>query len=252
MTTLEVELSVQDPAGVTTAAHLHPDRIELCAALDLGGLTPSAALIDAAVAAREAGGPEVHVLIRPRAGHFHYSKAELDVILADCRDAVARGADGVVVGAATADGQQLDLRAIEAMVAAAGGRQVTVHRVLDTVADPVASAGELRGLGVTRLLTSGGAATAVEALEVLRAMVEVCGQEIAVMAGSGVRAETVPDIAATGVRAVHASAGTRQAPAGASLALGSTDDGSYATTDVDLARRFIAAARALTSADAHR
>ncbi len=250
MTALEVELSVQDPAGVAAAAQLRPDRIELCTALDLGGLTPSAALIDAAVATRAAGGPEVHVLVRPRAGHFHYGQGELDVILADCRDAVGRGADGVVVGAATADGTGLDLPAIEAMITAAGGAQVTVHRVIDTMPDPAGAARELRGLGVTRILTSGGAPAAIEALDVLRSMVLACGDEIAVMAGSGVRPETVPALAQTGVAAVHGSASRRLLPANAALALGSTDDGSYATTDPDLARRFIAAARSARPAPA--
>lgn len=134
---LTAELVVQEPAALAIAHRVAPDRIELCTGLALGGLTPSIGLLDAAVAVRAAGGPAVHVLIRPRTGTFVHDADEIDVMVRDVREAVARGADGVVVGAArrrdtdTGPGTALDLAAIGAMHEAAGGAEVTVHRVVD-------------------------------------------------------------------------------------------------------------------------
>src|SRR5699024_11291365 len=97
---VQVELAVHDIAGIQLAAHLGPDRIELCTGLALGGLTPSAALVEQAVAEREHGGPRVRVLIRPRTGGFCYDTDEITLMRSDIARAVAEGGDSVVIGAA--------------------------------------------------------------------------------------------------------------------------------------------------------
>src|SRR5699024_1581586 len=148
---VQVELAVHDLVGIQLAAHLGPDRIELCTGLALGGLTPSAALVEAAVAEREHGGPRVHVLIRPRTGGFCYDTDEITLMRSDIARAVARGADGVVIGAARIDehgGTHLDLTTIAELAASAAPARVALHRVIDTVSDPVTAVRELHGTGV--------------------------------------------------------------------------------------------------------
>ncbi|SDE09672.1 copper homeostasis protein [Auraticoccus monumenti] len=245
--TLALELAVHDPRGIAVASRVGPTRIELCTALALGGLTPSTGLVDAAVAARGAGGPAVHVLIRPRSGGFDYDQHERAVLLADCRAAAAHGADGVVVGLTRTgpDGApELDLDGVAEVVAAVPGLEVTVHRVLDTLRSPAEAVAALRGTGVRRVLTSGGAPRAVDGLATLRDVVAAAGGEIEVMAGGGVRPEFVAALSAVGVHAVHASA-SRDGADVLDLGLGSSPESTrHATTDEDLARHLMAAVRA--------
>jgi copper homeostasis protein len=237
---IAVEIAVQDVAGVRIALAEGADRVELCTALGMGGLTPSAALIAAAVATARAAGREafVHVLIRPRGGGFVYGPEELDVMLGDIRFAREAGAAGVVVGALT-DADRVDAHVTRRLVAEAGPLPVTFHRAVDVVADPVAAVEELAGLGVRRVLTSGGAARSVEGAPVLRSLAERFAGRVEIMAGGGVRVDDIPAIAATGVDAVHLSARdiVRGAPSGPG-----GGDTAYDITDPATVRAAVAAA----------
>lgn len=244
MAVVALELIAQDPHGLQVAAQVGAERIELCCGLELGGLTPSIALVDAAVAAREDGGAEVHVLVRPRAGGFDYQRAEIDLLLADCRAAVDHGADGVVVGA-SANGA-LDLMVVDRVVDAVPGANVTVHRVIDSVGDPVAAVEALRDRGVRRVLTSGGADRAPEGIETIAAMVAAAQGSVEIMAGGGVTVESVPALVAAGVSAIHASAGGRVVGTATTSLGAAQNDTGFLTTDASLARRFRVAV------DAHR
>jgi len=228
------ELAVQDAAGIRVAAELGVDRMELCSALSLGGLTPSAGLIAAAVAS----GIPTHVLVRPRAGDFAYDDAERDLIVEDVRRARAHGAAGVVVGGLR--GSVIDEELVSRVVAAADGAPVTFHRAFDNLSDLDAGLDRLTALGVTRVLTSGGAARAEDALAVLSRLVTRADRGIEIMAGSGVRSDNVARIAATGVDAVHASA-KRVVTGRPGVALGSasSDGAGYETVDADEARRLL-------------
>lgn len=237
------EMAVQDAAGIAVAAELGVDRIELCAALSLGGLTPSVGLIEAAAAA----GIPTHVLVRPRGGDFEYDDAERAVIVDDVRWSHSLGAAGVVVGGLRDGG--IDEELIDRVVAVAGGADVTFHRAFDNLSDLDAGLDRLAELGVTRVLTSGGAARAHEALDVLRRLVGRARGGIEIMAGSGVRSDNVARIAATGVDAVHASA-KRSVTGRAGVALGSAaiDGGGYETVDPDEARRLFGILRSTEEA----
>lgn len=237
------EMAVQDAAGIAVAAELGVDRIELCAALSLGGLTPSVGLIEAATAA----GIPTHVLVRPRGGDFEYDDAERAVIVDDVRWAHSLGAAGVVVGGLRDGG--IDEELVDRVVAVAGGADVTFHRAFDNLSDLDAGLDRLAELGVTRVLTSGGAARAHEALDVLRRLVGRAGGGIEIMAGSGVRSDNVARIAATGVDAVHASA-KRSVTGRPGVALGSAaiDGGGYETVDPDEARRLFGILRSTEEA----
>lgn len=164
---IALELAVQDPAGVRVAREVGAARVELAQALALGGLTPSPATLELAREAAGENGPEIHVLIRPRAGGFHYDVDEIALAVRDVEWAIANGADGVVVGALDASGA-LDVDAMARLRDAAGEASVTLHRAIDVTADPTVTLERAIDLGLRRVLTSGGASTAIEGVNTLR------------------------------------------------------------------------------------
>eukprot|EP00946_MAST-07B_sp_MAST-7B-sp1_P002336 g2336.t1 len=187
------------------------DRIELCAALSEGGVTPSIGLVEAVVqAAREHGqGVKVFVLVRPRSGDFCYGPSELSIIHRDILAAAGAGADGVVVGALTPGGLiDMDaMRGILSVVESATRKlEVTFSRAIDMARDQVESTQKCVELGIDRILTSGGAASAVEGSTTIRQMVEAAGGRVIVMAGGGIGPENVAALVeSTGVPEVHGS-----------------------------------------------
>ncbi|SEE93716.1 copper homeostasis protein CutC [Ruania alba] len=228
------ELAVQDLTGIRVAGAVGADRIELCTALSTGGLTPSRGLIEAAADA----GPPVHVLIRPRAGGFDYAAEEHRLIVADARAAMAAGASGVVVGGTRGGVVDTDLvRAVQDVAP-----EVTFHRAFDVLVDLDRALDAVLELGVRRVLTSGGAARAVDALDVLTRLVRRADGALEVMAGAGISAVNVVQVAATGVDAVHASA-KRRVDDALALALGSDGGNGYETTDERAAGEILAALR---------
>ena len=280
-----LEIAVTSAAGAVTARDGGADRVELCSALELGGVTPSQGLVEAAVAT----GVPVHALVRCRPGGFAYDADELDVMVREIRALVRSGVAGVVVGALREDGS-LDVDAlrwfVEAALDAAAPRhrvagpqdvaevpprgvgsarvpgvspleprtleslpleprtleprpleprplEITVHRAVDRAADPVAAVTALAGLGVTRVLTSGGSSTVGAGLAsgVLPRLVEVAG-DVQVMAGGGVQLGDVPALVAAGVDAVHLSAKRARAVRASSSRSGTTVSlGTEASTD---------------------
>lgn len=240
MTRLAVEIAVQDLAGVRIAQTAGADRVELCVALGAtGGLTPPIGLIEAAVAT----GLPVHPLIRTRPGGFGYDAAEVDVLVRDVRAAVRAGAAGVVVGALTPRGE-VDDDAVRVLVEAAGGAHVTFHRAFDVVADARAAIDRLAALGVTRILTSGGATRAIDGRDAIAAVVahaHATGGRVQVMAGGGVRVEDIGGLLVAGVDAVHLSARRAAHDPGAPGPGGGP--GGYDVTDETTVRDAVAAVR---------
>lgn len=166
------------------------DRIELCIALQVGGLTPP---IDLIAQVQERITIPNHVLIRSRAGDFVYTKAEGNMMLeqiAACREL---GVAGVVIGALTPEGN-LDVALTTAMIEAAGPLHVTFHRAFDQIRQAEASLEQLITLGVGRILTSGTRGTVVEGVESLRTLVHQAGDRIRVMPGGGVRLDNIREL----------------------------------------------------------
>lgn len=236
MTTAPValEIAVTSPAGAVVAREHGADRVELCVGLELGGLTPSQALVETV---HETGIP-AHALVRCRPGGFVHDRDELDLMEREVRTVLRSGAAGVVVGALRPD-RTLDTEALRRFVDAArsvsAAAEVTLHRAVDHAADPVRAAAVLQGLGFTRVLTSGGAPTAVAGAGTIARMVDVAGP-VQVMAGAGVTPADVPALVATGAAAVHLSA-KRPAPdsAHAGVPMGGSDDGSaHFVTDAEV------------------
>ncbi|WP_182254703.1 copper homeostasis protein CutC [Microbacterium esteraromaticum] len=236
---IDLEVAVQNCAGVRIAREIGAARVELTQALALGGLTPSRATIELALETAGHDGPEVHVLVRPRAGDFHYDRDEYEAMERDVRHALAAGAHGVVIGCQDATGT-LDRDGLARLRDAAAGAAVTLHRVIDTTPDPLAALHLARELGLSRVLSSGGASRALDGLDVLRALVREAAGEIEVMAGSGISGADVVTVAATGVDAVHFSA-KRTVTADGGVRLGSADEGvgGHEVTDLAAARSIV-------------
>jgi copper homeostasis protein len=167
-------------------------RIELCTALDVGGLTPSLGLIRAAVRALNI---PVHVLIRPREGDFCYSDQELEIMLEDIQLCLEAGAAGVVVGALTIEGH-LDLPKMKAMKVAAGTMEITCHRAFDFTQSPTDALEQLVDMGYSRVLSSGQSDNAFEGRFLLQKLIQQAKNRIAVMPGAGINAQNIEAIAA--------------------------------------------------------
>lgn len=238
-----LEVAANSVASALAAEAGGAGRVELCSALETGGLTPSHATI--ALACERLRIP-VCVLIRPRAGDFVYDDLECEVMCRDIEACKALGCAGVVIGALTADGN-VDVTRCRALIDAAHGMQVTFHRAFDFSNDTSAAFEAVIGLGCERLLTSGQADDALTGAPLIRRLVEQARGRITVMPGGGIDARNIAAIArATGAREFHASAKTRVASRmhGAPSRLGNMDDRDW-QTDANGVRERIEALRNL-------
>ena len=200
-----LEIVVDDAQGLAVAARARVDRIELCSALGLGALTPSAGLMELASGC----GLPVVAMVRPRPGDFLYAPDELEVMRTDIRAARSAGLAGVAFGVTQADGR-LDRSAMARLVEAAGGMEVTVHRAFDVTPEAEEALETVVSLGITRIMTAGHAADAGQGTAALGALVRAAAGRCEIMAGGGVTAEIAEALIATGVDALHASCGVMQ------------------------------------------
>ncbi|MBD5232327.1 MAG: copper homeostasis protein CutC [Bacteroidales bacterium] len=204
-----IEICCGSIADVKAARYGGAARVELCEATEIGGLTPSAGLIAGAIRERE--GMKVHVLIRPRGCDFVYTPEEVSVMEADIAAARMAGADGVVIGALTSDGE-LDLPAMKRMLRQAEGMSVTFHRAFDVCARPLEVIDRLCELGVDRILTSGHEETAMQGVENLADYVKHAAGRIIILPGSGINPMNIDDIERiTGAREFHSTATDKKA-----------------------------------------
>ena len=195
-----VEAAVESLESALAAERAGADRIELCVNLDDGGTIPSTGLTAAVV---EGTRLPVFILIRPRAGDFVYTDDEIDLMSRDIETTGIIGVAGIVTGALTSD-YSVDVEQTRALVKAAAGLPVTFHRAFDSARNKADALEQLIDLGVTRVLTSGGAATALEGVDVIRTLVDQARDRITIIAGGGIREHNVSDvIARTGAREVH-------------------------------------------------
>ncbi|MFD1957460.1 copper homeostasis protein CutC [Paenibacillus thailandensis] len=184
------------------------DRLELITAITEGGLTPGIGLVKRAVNAVRI---PVFVMVRPHSRSFVYGKRDIETMAAEIEAVVQAGASGIVLGALTPD-RQIDERALEALLPLTGGLPVTFHRAFDELDDQL---GGLRTLAkyppIRRVLTSAGPGPATEAMPEMRRLVEAAsGGPVAIMAGSGLKPESIADfVRQTGVTEVHFGSAVR-------------------------------------------
>lgn len=197
-----LESCCTDVEQIRRAQEAGARRIELCEKLAVGGVTPSAELLKAAISVAKV---PVNVLVRPRGGDFVFSAAEADTMLRDielCREA---GAAAVVIGALDNRGD-VDMPLMRRLCDAASGMSVTFHRAFDVCADPLAAFEDVLALGCDRLLTSGHESDAFKGRFFIAELVERAAGRIIVMPGCGVRRSNIARIAAdTGAVEFHAS-----------------------------------------------
>ena len=185
-----------------TAERAGADRIELCAAPNEGGLTPSAGVLKKV---KQLVSSPVHPIIRPRGGDFCYSDREFDTMLEDIRFIRELGYPGLVIGMLDAEGH-IDLLRMKQVMEAAKGMAVTFHRAFDMCHNPQQALEQLTGLGVARILTSGQHQNAELGLSLLRELKQHSHTPI-IMAGAGVRLGNLQKFVEAGIEEVHSSAG---------------------------------------------
>lgn len=197
-----LEICVDTPDGLATAVSAGADRIELCAELGVGGLTPSPGLIAAAAKVPI----PVFAMIRPRAGDFVYGPRDRAAMRADIAAVRGAGLAGVVFGASRPD-RTLDIDVLREMREAAAGLGTTLHRAFDLAPDLDEALETAIALGFDIVLTSGGLADATTGRDRLRDLVSRADGRITIMAGSGITPANVGrTLRDTGVTAIHASA----------------------------------------------
>lgn len=184
-----LEVCVDSYASAMAAIDGGADRLELCCALSVGGLTPSAALLSQI---RRVSDIPVRCLMRPRAGDFLYSQAEIQQMTMEMEALKTAGASGFVVGCLTAEGE-LDAIAMEPLLKAARGYGLTLHRCIDVSRDLQAAYEQAAGLGFDTVLTSGGAGKCLDGLDTIGALLtlESALGGPQVLIGAGVDARTI-------------------------------------------------------------
>ena len=189
MSHILLEVCVEDASGLRAAIDGGADRIELCSALSVGGLTPSPGLM---VLAGKADLP-VYAMIRPRPGDFVFDASDIAVMRVEIDAARAAGLAGVVLGASRLDGA-LDKEALKELADHAQGLGLTLHRAFDLVPDFADAVETAVDLGFERILTSGGAKRAPDGIDHLAAIIADTRDRISIMPGSGVTLETVGEL----------------------------------------------------------
>jgi copper homeostasis protein len=241
-----IEVCVEGADGAAAAEAGGADRIELCAALIEGGITPSAGVVRATLAAVRV---PVRVMVRPRGGDFLYSDREFAAMLDDVAALRHSGAEGVVAGCLAADGT-VDEARTRALVEASAPLKLTFHRAFDMTRDKDATLEALIRCGVDCVLTSGGRPDAIESVDVLHRLGMRSAGRITVMACGGLRPETIGKVRrATGLTTFHFAA-PRVVPSAMvwrnpDVGMGGTAlarEYELTVTDPDLVRATIAAA----------
>lgn len=192
--------SVED---AVTAQSAGADRVELCSALEVEGLTPSAAAI---IQAKSRLSIPYVCMIRPRPGGFSYSATEFRIMQQDAQFALEHGASGIVFGLLNTD-RSVDVQFCRALVETARGRETVFHRAFELVPDPLQALDALIEIGITRVLTSGQQNTAGEGADLIRTLIEHARGRIEILPAGNIRPENVRDVVGgTGCRQVHLAA----------------------------------------------
>lgn len=201
---MDFELCADSYEGVLYASQLNFKRVELCSALELGGLTPSIGLIEKCTKLKNI---ETHVILRPRTGNFNYSLDEMEQMSIDLQKAIGAGASGIVIGILNSK-NEIDFEKNKYFIglAKAANLETTFHRAFDFTVNFQNSLDHIIDLGFNRILSSGQRSKAIKGIHTLEKMVDYANGRIEIMAGSGVNLQNAQLIAKTGVDALHFTA----------------------------------------------
>lgn len=200
------ELCVESLESALAAEEGGADRIELCADLSVGGITPPRELVAEALHALDI---PMHVLIRPRAGDFAFSRDQFDLMRRQVEAVKGAGASGIATGILLPDGR-VDIERTRALISLARPMDVTFHRAFDESADLRQALEDVIETGADSLLTSGGAADVLSGAETIRALAEQAAGRIPLIAGGGLRLENLAEVVRlSGVFCLHGSLSRR-------------------------------------------
>ena len=197
-----VEICANSFESALAAQEGGASRIELCSELSVGGLTPSYGLLKKVL--NELTIP-VHVLIRPRGGDFSYTKAEMDIMLADislCKDL---GCAGIVSGVLNTN-NTIDMEVTKSLIEEASPLEFTFHRAFDWVINPLEALEQLKKLKIDRLLSSGQKKSALEGIDLLKKLKKQSGNTLSIMPGGGINLENAGVFKNNGFSSIHLSA----------------------------------------------
>lgn len=189
---MKIELCAASVEAIKAANSLGLDRIELCANLEQGGLTPSLGFINLALDL----GIETHVLIRPRIGGFQYSNEEVDVILKEIESIANFGVHGIVLGALN-DRMRINREVMMECKNLWKDRSITFHRAFDDLVEWKSELKWLMDQGYTRVLSSGVSRSIENGIPILAEMKKYAQNTIQIMAGGGVNLANVAQILST-------------------------------------------------------
>jgi copper homeostasis protein len=197
-----IEIATNDFVTTKAAVDGGADRIELCAALSEGGITPSYGMIKNC---REAFTTQLFPIIRPRGGDFLYTEQEFMVMMDDVKKCKELGCDGVVIGLLNKQGN-VDAERTARLIEEAYPLKITFHRAFDRCNDPFFAMEQLIKLGCERILTSGQKPNVMDGLELVKQLINAANGRIIIMPGSGVRKENIQELAKkTGAIEFHSS-----------------------------------------------
>jgi copper homeostasis protein len=202
-----IEVAITSVEDALAAQAGGADRLELNAAISLGGLTPSLGTL---IEVKAAVSLPVMVMIRPRPGGFAYSDTEFKVMQRDADLALQHGADGIVFGILIPDGR-VDVDRCRNLVRQVGAREAIFHRAFDVTTDPIESLEQLVEMGFRRVMTSGQEETAFNGVELIAELIRRAAKRIEIIPAGGINRFTVGDIVSrTGCDQIHASLRTKR------------------------------------------
>ena len=187
-----LEICIDSVESGIIAANSGADRVELCDNLLEGGTTPSIATIKYA---RRRLGIEINVIIRPRGGDFLYSELEFDIMKEDIRTCLGEGVNGIVTGVLQKDGS-IDIERTSELIELAKPLTVTFHRAFDMTSDLNSALESIIKCGATRILTSGGGNKAPGNVKTIIELLEIAGDRIIIMPGSGINENNIAGLVA--------------------------------------------------------
>ena len=199
-----LEIAVASFERAIAAERAGADRLELCANLEMGGLTPSLELIRQVRAAVKI---PIHVLVRPRAGNFVYNSVEIAQMKEEIVALGGENVQGIVTGVLPPD-SSVDVQRTRELVVLASPMQVTFHRAFDETKDLTAALEDIVLTGALRILTSGGATDALSGASVLRSLLQQARNRIGILPGGGLHAGNIAEVArVTGAHELHTGLG---------------------------------------------
>lgn len=199
---VKIEICANGVQSADKAQSAGIENVELCSALEVGGLTPSLGMLSKAM---DTLFIPARVLIRPRSGNYIYTDEEMEQMITDLMLVKQLGYEGAVIGILNNEGMP-DYDRLSVLMQAGEGLKFTFHRAIDACVKPMEAVEGLIKLGFDKILTSGGKPTALEGYELIEEMQKTFGNDIKIMAGGGLNADNVLTLLnQTGIKHIHAS-----------------------------------------------